>query len=58
MIPWYQDAEKSLLRYGKWPIVFGLALVIGVSLFFLIALLLKDRYAIPAAAWLVYMVSP
>lgn len=55
---WYQDTEKWLLSHGKVPIAIGLIGLIGVSGYFLYELTVKEKGAVPAAAWVTYMYMP
>lgn len=55
---WYRDTEKWLLEKGRWPITIGLVILILVSAFFLAAIWWREKYAIPAAAWVTYMFMP
>lgn len=57
-LPWYHDAEKKLAQQGKWVIGSALALIAGVSIYFFIEVVIFDEKAIPASAWIVYMLAP
>lgn len=57
-MPWYHDAEKKLANSGKWVIGSALGLIAGVSIYFMIEVVVYDRKAIPASAWIVYMLAP
>ncbi len=56
--PWYTATEHEFLKQGKWVIGSGLAIVAGVSIYFFVEVVIYEKKAIPAAAWLTYMLMP
>lgn len=55
---WYAKLEAWLLEKGTPTISALLLVVILVSLFLLVAVAVKRRNAVPAAAWLTYLFMP